>query len=110
MLIKPLISILALIAASGVIRRFKHGAISRAGFLFWIVLWIAAGALVWVPQITNRLATFLGVGRGADAVFYISVILLFYTVFRLFGKLENLEHQLSDLVKKIALRDLDDRR
>ncbi|MDP3784662.1 MAG: DUF2304 family protein [bacterium] len=109
MVIQPLITILALIAFIGVIRRFKRGAISRAGFLFWMILWIVAGALVWVPQVTNRVASLLGVGRGADAVFYISVALLFYTVFRLYGKIENLEHQLSDLVKKIALRDLPDR-
>ena len=106
MLIQLLITILALIALVGVVRRFKQGAISRAGLVFWLVLWIVIGALVWTPNFTNRIAAFLGVGRGADAVFYVSIVVLFYAIFRLYGRLENIEHQLSELVKKIALKDL----
>ncbi len=110
MLIQIFITILAIVALFGVGRSFKKGAVSRIGLGFWIILWCAAIVLVWNPFSTNRLATLLGVGRGADAVFYVSVISLFYGVFRLYGKIENLEHQLSELVKKIALRDLDDRK
>ena len=110
MLIQLLITVLALSALVGVLRRFKCGAISKLGLILWLILWVGAILLVWNPISTNRLAAFLGVGRGADAVFYISVILLFYAVFRIFGKIENLEHQLSELVKKIALRDLHDRK
>lgn len=110
MLIQLLITTLALIALIGVVRRFKRGAVSRFGLIFWLILWLAVGALVWVPQLTNRGAAFLGVGRGADAVFYISIVALFYAVFRLYGKIENAEHQMNELVKKIALRDLNDRK
>lgn len=110
MLIQFLITILALGALFGVARRFKLGAISRGVFLAWTLVWVAAGVLVWVPQLTNRLAAFLGVGRGADAVFYVSIAIMFYLVFRVHGKIENLEHQLNELVKKIALRDLNDRK
>lgn len=107
MIIQPLMSILALVALMGVFSRFRHGTVTRVGFLIWLALWLAVGILVWIPQITNRVAGLLGVGRGADAVFYISVVVIFYTLFRLHGKLENLEYQLSVLVKKIALKDID---
>lgn len=109
MLIQLLITILAIAALAGVIRRFKSGAISRVGLLFWVVLWIAAASLVWVPQVTNYVAGLLGVGRGADAVFYVSIVALSYGVFRLYGKIENVEHQMNEMVKKVALKDLDDR-
>lgn len=107
MLIQILVTLLAVVALAGVLRRFNKGALSRAGLLFWLGFWFIVAGLVWIPQFTNRLAAWLGVGRGADAVFYISIVALFYAVFRLYGKLENLEQQLSELVKKIALRDLD---
>ncbi len=107
MLIQILISIVALVALFGVGRRFKRGALSRAGMLAWLALWIMVGALVWIPEATNRVAGFLGVGRGADAVFYVSIIVFLYAIFKLYGKFENLEHQLSELVKKIALKDFD---
>lgn len=107
MIIQPLISFLALIALIGTARRLKKGAVTRAGFLIWVVLWLAVGILVWIPQITNHVAGLLGVGRGADAVFYISIVVLFYAIFRLHGRLENLEHQLSAMARKIALKDID---
>ncbi len=107
MTIQILITILALVALFGVARRFKTGAVSKGGLIIWILLWVAAGALVWVPQVTNKLAGFLGVGRGADAVFYIAIVLLFYLLFRVHGRIEQLEHQLNELVKKIALKDID---
>lgn len=109
MIIQFLITALAIIALIGTARRFRRGALSRPGMLFWLIFWILVGGFVWIPQATNRVAAILGVGRGADAVFYIAIAGLFYTVFRLYGKLENLEHQLSELVKKVALRDLNDR-
>lgn len=109
MTIQILITSLAVVALFGVARRFKLGAMTRGVFLVWILVWAAAGILVWVPQLTNRLAVILGVGRGADAVFYISIVVLFYLVFRVHGKIENLEQQLNELVKKIALKDLNDR-
>lgn len=108
MTIQILITALALAALFGVARRFKLGAMTRGVFLIWTLVWVAAGVLVWVPQLTNRAAAILGVGRGADAVFYVSIAALFYLVFRVHGKIENLEHQLNELVKKIALRDFSD--
>lgn len=110
MLIQIFITLLAIVALIGASIRFRRAAIGRGEFLVWFILWAAVMALVWNPRATNILAHWLGVGRGADAVFYISIILLFYAVFRLYGKLENLEHQLSELVKKIALKDIDQKK
>lgn len=109
MFIQILITILAAAALGGVFIRFRKAAIGRGEFLLWLILWLAALALVWNPRATNIIASWLGVGRGADAVFYISIVVLFYAMFRLYSKLENLEHKLSELVKKIALKDLDKR-
>ena len=107
MMIQIGITVVTIVALIGVIIRFRKGALSPLGFFLWCTLWLSAAVAVWIPQVTNRIAGFLGVGRGADAVLYISSIVLFYTMFRLYGKLEHLEHQLSEMTKKIALRDLE---
>lgn len=110
MIIQIGIAIFALIALIGVTVRLRKGMISRASFMLWLTLWISIAAVVWVPQVTNRIAGLLGVGRGADAVLYISIVVLFYIIFRLYGRLEHLEHQLSEMAKKIALQDINDRK
>ena len=107
MAIQIIISFVAAGALVGVVRRFNHAALSRSELLLWILLWGAAIVLVWNPNVTNFFADLLGVGRGADAIFYIAIVILFYAVFRLSGRLENIEHDLSELVKKIALKDLE---
>jgi len=107
MMIQILISILAVIALLGVARNFKKGALSKGGLVLWILVWGAAVVLVWNPAVTNHIAGILGVGRGADAVFYVSIAVIFYVMFRIYGKMENLEHQLSEIAKKFALKDLE---
>ncbi|MDP3244366.1 MAG: DUF2304 family protein [bacterium] len=105
MFIQIIVTILAIMALVATFLRFRRANIGRAQFLFWLVFWVLAAVFVWNPRVTNLLANLLGVGRGADAVFYLAIIILFYAVFRLYGKLEGLEHKLSELVKKIALKD-----
>ncbi len=106
MVIQFIISFFSLVVLIGVVRRFVRGTLSRSGVIVWVGLWVAVGALVWIPQVINYIANILGVGRGADAILYISIVVLFYLLFRLHGRFENLEHQLSELVTKIALKDL----
>lgn len=110
MTIQFLITIFAVLALIGVMRGFKRGTLSRVGVVIWMCTWIVAILAVWNPNVTNLFARVLGVGRGADAVLYVAIVILLYVIFKLYGKLENLEHQLSELVKKIALKDLDDRK
>jgi hypothetical protein len=104
------ISIAALLALIVTLLRFKRGQVGRGEVILWLLLWASVAVLVWNPAVTNLMAGFLGVGRGADAIFYISIIVLFLSMFKLYGKLENLEHKLSELVKKIALGDLDEKK
>lgn len=104
-MIQILLTCVAMIAMIGLWRRFAHGAAGRGEFAIWAIIWISAIVFVWNPSVTNKIAGFLGVGRGADALLYISVVVLFYSMLRLYGKMENIEHSISDLVKKIALQD-----
>ncbi|MBU0732182.1 DUF2304 family protein [Patescibacteria group bacterium] len=103
MIIKFLIILFILFALSRLILRFKDGSVGIWGFLLWGALWIIIGIVTFLPQTTTVVASILGVGRGADVAVYISIILLFYAVFRLGIKQENIESQITELVRKDAL-------
>lgn len=87
-------------------RRQRENAISRREALAWSVLWLAAATVIILPQTTTTVAQWVGVGRGVDMVLYASIVGLFFLVFRLFVAFDKLERQLTDIVRREALKDL----
>lgn len=85
--------------------RFKDGALHPIGFAFWSILFGSAILLVLFPILSSDVARIVGVGRGADIVLYISVVLLFYLVFRVYIIVADIKRDISELVKQLALRD-----
>ena len=49
------------------------------------------------------LSSILGIARGADLIVYVSVVLLFYLIFRLYVKMEKIEQDVTKVVRKIAI-------
>lgn len=74
-------------------------------FLFWTVVWALAFVAVLKPGLTTTLARQFGIGRGVDAIVYISIVVLFYLNFRQQVTIENLRHDITKLTRKIALRN-----
>ena len=101
--IQILLLLFIVFAISRVILRTREKVISTRIALFWIVIWLAALAGVILPETTTRLASYFGVGRGVDVIVYISLALLFYLVFRIFVIVEDLRHEITTLVRLIAL-------
>ncbi len=102
-----LIQILILIFIAYVIYRLaiklKKREFSIQVFLLWLIFWIAVGVIVVLPQTTQLVADWLGVGRGVDVVIYISILVLFYIVFRIFARIEKIERDITYLVKDISI-------
>ena len=68
---------------------------------------LAAGIfLVVFPDLTNKLATTLGVGRGADLVFYLFIVAFCYLILLVYAKIRKLERQLAELARRQALMDV----
>lgn len=103
MLIQILISIFALFAISRLVLKFKKTELRISKFFIWLIFWLAVGVVVWIPDATNMAANFLGIGRGADLVFYLSIILIFYLIFRIYIKIEKVEKDITKVVRKDAL-------
>lgn len=108
--IQILIIAFALWAITKTIVQFKKGALTIAWLFFWFFFWGVAGVVAALPQTTDVIANLVGVGRGADLVIYISLVALFYLVFRVYVKIEKTEREITRLVRKLAIDDLDDQK
>ena len=81
-------------------RKFRQPAVDKLfiGFL------MATGIFfVLDPEITNQLAHFLGIGRGADLIFYLAILGFGYIILLLYSKIKKLEDQLTQMVRKQSL-------
>ena len=95
----------AIFALSCVVHRFKEGGLSLGGLIVWSLVWIGSAVLILLPGTTWLLARLIGVGRGVDAVIYLSIIAIFYGLFRMYAKLEFIEHEITGIVRELALRE-----
>lgn len=110
MFIQTILSFFILFALSRVVLQVRQARLTVGGFFFWSGLFIFALVGVLDPSLTTFVARFLGIGRGADAVLYASIALLFYLIFRLSIALEDVRREISELVRKLALSDLNKKR
>ncbi len=103
MAIQFLVSIFVFFVLTRVYLRYREHAISALGLVLWSTLWLVAVVFVWWPAFSDVLARQIGVGRGVDFVVYVAIIILFYGLFRLYVKMEFIEHELTSLVRSLAL-------
>ncbi len=98
-----LIIIFLVFALSRVILRFKGGQIKQGEFIFWGVIFFVAILGIALPFEATKIANFLGIGRGVDLVVYVSIAILFYLVFRLYVLLQDVRHEITEVVRLVAL-------
>jgi small membrane protein len=69
---------------------------------------LIATAIVFVifPDLTNQLAHWLGVGRGADLVFYVSILIFWFAILKLYARVRKLEQYITTIIRKDALDDI----
>ena len=72
-----------------------------------MLLIIAALVFIIFPDITNQLAKSLGVGRGADLVFYTSIVIFWFVILKLYARIRKLEQMVTRVVRKEAIDEGD---
>src|SRR3989338_8368673 len=102
-IIQWIIIIFALFAWSRAILRLKDGEIKFKEFLFWTLLWAGLVVITIFQRIPQYLSNLFGIGRGVDLVVYISIILLFYLIFRMYVKIDSMEQEMTKIVREVAL-------
>ena len=95
--ISIIILIFSLFALSRVILRTQDKSISFKESLLWVIIWITIATFTIVPQATDKLSLLFGVGRGVDTAFFLSIIFLFYIIFRLYIKIDELDKNITTL-------------
>lgn len=63
---------------------------------------LLAVLFILFPDSTNSIAHRLGVGRGADLLFYCCILLFLFVIMKLFARIRRLEQQLTALVREQA--------
>ncbi|MCC6580884.1 MAG: DUF2304 domain-containing protein [Phycisphaeraceae bacterium] len=89
------------------VRRLREGHMSVPRFLGWMLLLLGVGVVSWYPMLSQRITEYLGIGRGVDLFFFLSILLMVFLVFNLAVRQEQSRQQITDLVRALALRDLD---
>jgi hypothetical protein len=77
----------------------------RAGLLAIVLIGFL---FVWMPDITNRIAALVGVGRGADLVMYVWIVLNLLLIIRLHIKLREQSEAVTQLARWISLHGVED--
>lgn len=105
MILQVILILFLLFAASRVFLQWKNGNIKIVSFIFWAAIFIGAIFGIIQPEITSQIAKLVGIGRGADVILYFSIVALFYLLFRLYVYVENLRHEISDIISQLALKE-----
>ena len=105
MIIKIIIILFILFVLWRTAVRFKKGDITSRELTIWVVFWVLVTIAALVPQKTDIVAQWLGVERGADLLVYISIIVLFFVVFKIIVKLEKIDRDITKVVRNTALKN-----
>jgi small membrane protein len=100
-----LIQVILVAALTGILvsyfRWFRNAALDK---IFIALILLAGIVFVIFPEITNKIAHWLGVGRGADLLFYVAIVAFAYAILLLYSKIRSLEKQMAELVRLQALQ------
>jgi small membrane protein len=66
-------------------------------------LLVAGAVAVIFPDITSRVAQLVGVGRGADLVTYLAIVVVMFVLLHYYMKFVELQRQVTELTRELAI-------
>lgn len=97
----------SLFAIFSIYKKKSQHRLGIKGLVFWVFFWIVADIAVLWPNSTTIIANKFGIGRGTDFVFYISIAIIFFLLFKLHIKIESVSRDVTEVVRKNALEKID---
>ena len=103
MVIQIIATIIILIIFYQLVKKFIKDKASLTRIIFWILFWGISLIIIWLPKETiDNIGSIFGVGRGIDVLVYLSIIFLFYYIFKQSEKINKLEKEITKLVRRLA--------
>jgi hypothetical protein len=96
---------LGLLVMGAMVIRYRQRKIGMVVFLLWFFLWSGIEVVILFPKSAMEVAHLVGIGRGTDLALYLSVMLIFYLLFRMYMRLEQVNQEITQIVKVVALRE-----
>jgi len=103
MVYQVLVVIMAILAILLVFNRFHGKKTSLQTFILWAMLWALLAIFTIIPESSNILAKIIGIGRGLDLILIFGIIGSYYLIFRVYLKLEKIDQNITELVRKISM-------
>lgn len=103
-----LVMIFAIFAVSRVFLRTRDKQISKGEAFFWTIIWALIVFLVFVPWPAITVSRLLGIGRAVDLLVYSAIIVIFYLLFRMYVKIDRIEKETTELVRKVTIQNAEE--
>ncbi len=89
----------------------RKNQINKNEFIFWLFFWsLAAIAVILIRQIDALVESLGFSGSGINFLLYLAVLLLFYFVFRMRLNIAKMDKNLTEITRKIALNNSDQKK
>ena len=103
MVFKLFLIAFSLYAIARSFKQYHKRQVSKYWAIVWSFMWLVVIGVALTPQSTDVVASFVGVGRGADLLVYLAVTFLLYAVLRLMVRQQKMSEEITELVRKIAV-------
>jgi small membrane protein len=100
MMIQPIITFVLLAILFFTLIQSRSGRILRTLMILSVLLGIV---FTWMPVLSNEIAHYLGVGRGADLIFYIWILISMLALVALYFSFSRQNKQITELARALAL-------
>jgi hypothetical protein len=101
------IGLLAFLGLSfgGLVGLGRRGSLPRSVTVLLSVVCLGGAALVIQPDLTTRIASLLGIGRGADLMLYLLILGTSWGLLSMYMRLRAVRRDMTLLVRRMALHD-----
>lgn len=103
MLIKYILIAIIVLIIWRITSQFRRGGLHIREYLLWLMFWFGGIFIILRPETATLAANLVGIGRGADFIVYISVIIVFYLVYRILVRQEKMEKEITKIVREISI-------
>lgn len=76
----------------------------KPGLLLIVIVFLMGCGLVFYPELSMIVSRKLGVGRGADLVFYSCILLFCFILLIAYIRIRRLEHEINSLMRNQSLK------